>query len=296
MSDATQWQRVTRGRCCPVCGKPDWCLFAGDPDAPAAAICARVESAKRAGEGGWLHSLRNDGLSWPTRRRSIPVKLPEPVRSSGVDFDKLAAEAVAAVEPDALERLADDLGLAVAILRRFGVGWSRTHRAWCFPMRDAAGGVVGIRLRLPSGRKLSIRGGREGLFLPEGLAAGARLLVAEGATDAAALVELGFLAIGRPSCRGGLAHVVELVRRLNPVELVIVADGDAPGQAGAEHAAAVLVGRTRAVRVICPPAGVKDAREWKRSGATTADVQAVIDAAAVRKIKIMVKTTKGRME
>ena len=36
------------------------------------------------------------------------------------------------------------------------------------------------------------------------------------------------------------------------------------------------------------PAGIKDAREWKRSGATAADVLAAIDAAPVRKLRVSV--------
>ncbi len=62
---STPWQRVNRRRLCPVCGKPDWCLTAGDTDDPAAVICARTESQKQCGEAGWLHVLRDDGPTWP---------------------------------------------------------------------------------------------------------------------------------------------------------------------------------------------------------------------------------------
>lgn len=53
----TDWLRVTRHRPCPICGRPDWCLFVGSPTSPEAVICARVESGKRCGEAGWLHQL-----------------------------------------------------------------------------------------------------------------------------------------------------------------------------------------------------------------------------------------------
>jgi hypothetical protein len=68
--------------------------------------------------------------------------------------------------------------------------------------------------------------------------------------------------------------------------VVIVADADAPGQRGAETLAAVLVAYCANVRVIAPPAGIKDAREWKRRGTSHADLQAAINAAHRRKLAV----------
>jgi hypothetical protein len=73
-----------------------------------------------------------------------------------------------------------------------------------------------------------------------------------------------------------------------------VADSDAPGQRGAQNLAVVLAAYSRAVRVIVPPAGTKDARQWRQRGATVAEVQAVIDAAPVR--RLVVRSTAGRAE
>ena len=55
---ASKWLRVNRRNPCPVCGKPDWCLIAQDGKA---AICARIESDKPAGNkgAGWIHTLDN---------------------------------------------------------------------------------------------------------------------------------------------------------------------------------------------------------------------------------------------
>jgi DNA primase len=159
-------------------------------------------------------------------------------------------------------------------------------------MQNAAGQTVGIRLRLPTGRKLAVKGSRQGLFLPEGIEPGGRLFVAEGPTDAAALLDLAFRAVGRPSCSGGVWHVVGLVKRLGPEEVVIVADGDPPGQSGANRLASSLAAYVPAVRVITPPPGVKDARAWKRSGATAADVEAAIDAAEPRRLPICTHDTR----
>lgn len=123
---------------------------------------------------------------------------------------------------------------------------------------------------------------------------GGRLLVCEGPTDTAALLDLGLSAVGRPSCSGGVKLLVELVKQRRPAEVVIVADGDAPGQRGAGNQAAVLVAYCAAVRIIAPPVGIKDAREWKRRGATAADVAAVIDAAPIRRLTIERKAGHGR--
>jgi hypothetical protein len=53
---ASKWLRVTRHNPCPVCGKPDWCLVSEDGKM---AICARIESDKKAGSkgAGWIHIL-----------------------------------------------------------------------------------------------------------------------------------------------------------------------------------------------------------------------------------------------
>jgi DNA primase len=146
---------------------------------------------------------------------------------------------------------------------------------------------------LPSGRKLSVKGGKEGLFVPTDLDVDARLLVTEGPSDCAALLDLGFSAVGRPSCMGGVKLLMELVKLRQPADMVVIADGDAPGQRGAESLAAVLVACTPAVRVIAPPAGVKDVRQWKQRGATAADVAAAIDAAAVRRLQITSRRRAG---
>jgi hypothetical protein len=285
---SSTWQRVSKRRPCPVCDHPDWCLYVGPEDSPEAAICARVESPKRCGEAGYLHILCDGGPTWSPRIRRIEISAAQ-IGAGKSDFAKLAADFRAPVRPDALDKLVRALGVSAESLRRLGIGWSAGHRAWSFPMTNAAGNVLGIRLRRPDGRKLSVRGGHEGLFLPEGIDAHGLLLIAEGPTDTAALLDLGFSAVGRPSCTGGVKLLVELVRKLKPSGVVIVADSDAPGQRGAESLAAVLVAYAVTVRIITPPAGIKDARAWKQAGAMAADVLAAIDAAPVRRLAVRVE-------
>ena len=284
-TSSLRWRRVSRREHCPICDRPDWCLVTGSVGALTAAICARIESRHAAGKAGWLHKLADYG--WQAdRRRTVTIHSAVP-QSPAPDLSLLAARYFAAVEADHLECFAAGLGLSVESLRRLRVGWATDRFAWCFPMTDAGGKVLGIRLRAPDGRKWSVRGGREGLFIPAADAVvGERLVICEGTTDTAALLDLGFAAVGRPSCSGGIPLLVELVKRRRPAEIVIVADADAPGRRGAESLAVVMLAYSAAVRVISPPTGMKDARAWKQSGATPADVLARINAAVIRKLTI----------
>jgi hypothetical protein len=253
----------------------------------AVALCQRVESTKRCGEAGWLHRLREDPWQPACRvvRRKVILTTPDAPRAG---LTQLAARFRAAVDADHLQRLALALGLSVDSLNRLAIGWSSDHEAWSFPMTDPGGNVRGIRVRRPNGFKFSVTGGKEGLFLPAGTEADSSLLlVCEGPTDAAALLEMGFAnVVGRPSCTGGNKLLVDLVRKGRPPEVVVVSDGDEPGRRGADNLASVLVAYVPAVRVIAPPAGVKDARDWFRAGATREAAEEAIAAAPARRLTV----------
>jgi hypothetical protein len=149
--NAGGWQRVTSTRRCPICGKPDWCLLARDGSA---AICARVESPKRAGRNGagWLHRLRVENgrrQRQYVRRVTLAIHRPgagaAPVHRQDAgatpDFGQLAECYRAVVQPVALAEFAGELGVSGDSLRRLGVGWDGA--AWTFPMRNTAGIVTG---------------------------------------------------------------------------------------------------------------------------------------------------------
>ena len=283
----SEWKRVNRQCPCPVCEKPDWCLYTGSDVAPTAAICARIESEKQCGEAGWLHVLRDDGPAWPAWRRTIhtaAATMTPPATSEALT--KIADSAAASTAPELLERLVGNLGVSVDSLRRLSVGWLPGRRAWSFPMRSADGMITGIRLRYWNGKKLSVKGGKEGLFLPRDLQLGGRLLICEGPTDTAALLDLGFSVVGRPSCSGGVKHLVKLAQRLEPDDAVVVADDDGPGRRGADNLAEKLLAYVPTVRVITPPA--KDARVWVRHGATLSDVETAIGEVDSRVLRIRV--------
>jgi len=228
----------------------------------------RVESSIRS-NGGYIHRL-NDAVPLP-KRKNTP--------KSTTDFERLAQQFSRGTDPDAIEELADELGVDPDSLIRLGTGWD--GEAWTFPMKDASGRIVGIRRRLPDGKKLSVKGSRSGLFIPSGVAQNGTLYVAEGPTDCAALLSLGLNTIGRPSCTGG----VELCKQfcIGHRDIVIVADADKPGRDGARALARELTGVCESVRVIEPPEPHKDARAWAVAGATRLDIEEAVRQADAMK-------------
>ena len=285
--------RVSRQHLCPICAKHNWCSYSEDG---AIAICMRVSNGaiKQTRNGGWLHRLRE--LPWqPTPGHVHHVWLPAS-REVRADLTQLATRFRATVNPDNLHRLGISLGLSVNSLNRLGIGWSEDHRAWSFPMVDCRGNVLGIRLRQRNGFKFAVTGGHDGLFVPhsqENECGGSPLIICEGATDTAAVLDLGFsLVVGRPSCTGGAKLLIELVNAWKTADVVILSDGDDAGRRGAETLAALLLAYLKIVRIIEPPAGIKDARAWLRAGATHPHLMKVMEAAPVR--RLLVRTRKVR--
>ena len=153
---------------------------------------------------------------------------------------------------------------------------------------DARGRIVGVRYRDPTtGDKWAERGGCEGVFGDPGgwSARPPALLIVEGPTDLAATFDMTCeslplgrcVAVGRPSCAGGVEVLRRLVRRLRPGKVGILADADEPGRQGADVLARLLAADRTPVRVCRPPGDHKDVRAWRSSGgATGADLLALL--------------------
>lgn len=251
-----KWIRIRRPHLCPVCrhNPPSGCSLSADGKA---SVCIRVESGKRMpGNGmGWLHRLDQ-----PLPPPPAPKEKPVPVADFAEAVDRWQRDA-----SDARVRLfANSLGVTADALRRLRIGWDGD--AWTFPMSDAAGRVVGVRRRFIDGRKLSVKGGHEGCFVPINTIGDMtdEVYICEGPTDTAYLLGLGIAAIGRPSCQGAVEIIKALVGRMS---VVIVADADGPGQKGATGLADALYRPGRCVRIVTPNRG-KDVREWKPGLAT----------------------------
>ena len=266
------FHRLPRHERCPVCGHKEWCLIGDDG---IRVICQRAPSQNRWKDAGWLHYLDSPMADIPTFSK------PESAVTKP-DCENILQRYRLDTTTPRLERLSGLLGVTVASLRRIEARWSENHHAWAFPMRNAAGDVIGIRLRAEDGAKWAVRDSRQGLIIPRQLNPDDRLLlICEGPTDTAAMLDLGFNAIGRPSCRGCERDTAEFCRsrRAYPV---IAANYDEPkqrpdgsefypGQEGAQELAARL-GRCR---IIYPPKH-KDFRAWINAGGSAAAVQALI--------------------
>jgi 5S rRNA maturation endonuclease (ribonuclease M5) len=218
------------------------------------AICQRIEegSKKRCGDAGFLHVLVPGAMPkhMPHRHNTIkPVK----------DFTAESDQWRAAITDEQTDRLSTSLGVTAKSLRRLCVGFD--GQAYTFPMRDEKRRIIGIRRRFEDGRKLSVKESTNALFIPEGLSKNGRLIICEGPTDCAAGLDMGFDAIGRPNCDSK----IEMTTRFAEGRLVtIVADNDTPGIEGARKLARKLIRHCPEVKIIVPPAGIKDLRQWKQ--------------------------------
>lgn len=278
------FNRVSKANRCPICDHPDWCMVSKDNGSRI--LCHRVPSPIRWGAAGYLHR-RGVGF----REVGAPRRIPTAQAGAIVDprFEQIAAMATRCrhLAPPGFARA---LGLSCANLERLGIGWmdefaladvdmQRRGGVWSFPMRNQFGSVCGIRLRAEDGFKFAVTGSTNGLFIPRDLAGPVdRLVFGEGESDTAALLDLGFTAVGKPGAGNADAMAIALVTNLRPRSVVIVGDNDETGRTKAWSLGTRLASRQPDVRVIFPPAGVKDAREWKKRGADGAAVEAVIAA------------------
>jgi 5S rRNA maturation endonuclease (ribonuclease M5) len=262
----TDWDRVSANNKCPICGKGQWCLVAKDKSA---IICPRVEdgSKKYIDGSGYLHVLK-PGV-YKKQNPEWKQELPE----HNTVLAQLAKKQIAARTDDNLGAVAADLKVSAPSLKRMFMGWSGTHNGATFPMFRHKRRVIGIRIRTMTGKKFAVKGSRQGLFLPDGWNDNQKngVLICEGPTDTAAALDLGFDAIGRPSCLGGTHLISEAV---SGRRVAIVADDDGPGMDGARKLQAHLEKLCPACKIIVPPCN--DMREWVASGATKQDVVDVI--------------------
>ncbi len=263
------WKRVTVAHPCPVCGRPKpehkatWCIYTTDGTA---AICPFTAGGayKNLGAAGYLHRRTDHILLSSAQLREKPL----PERKPIVNWPALTALYCRAVKDDRLCALAFKLGVLPEALSRLHVGLC-AQDVWTFPMSDGEK-VIGIRTRTTDGEKKAVYGSRSGLFIPANLRGVDLLLVCEGPTDTAAMLSIGFDAIGRADCN----HVKYTDRVCKGRDIVIVADPDEVGRRGASQVQKYLYPHCVRVRVTIPPA--KDARAWVKAGVLHADVMKAI--------------------
>jgi len=265
------YYRVNKNKPCPICGKPDWCLISRDGKY---AICARYESPRKMAEAGYRHRI--DG-------KNENLKKVEPPKQSSRFISRNEIENLAyryKRESNKVNFIAERLGVSYQSLDRLDVGYDYDSKAWVFPMRDEKELVCGIRYRNIDGKKWSLKGSRNGLFWPDGIWSGGYndLVICEGASDTAALLDLGFDVLGRPSCNSGNKMICEFLKGRGR-DVYIMADRDEPklkpngevfrpGQDGAYKLARDVKKLVKNVKVVTPPKRFKDVRQWVNVGAS----------------------------
>lgn len=233
--------------------------------------------------------LKNGGY-WYTNPNPVdPKKLPPKEKEAPqIDAEKILGECYALTRPEWIERLADNLGVSRWSLVNLGFCWVpgnliRQHMdwhgngSWGIPMRNGAGVPVGIRLRTESGKKIAIRGSREGIFIPN-TGYSKTIYMVEGPTDLAAALTLGLWGIGRPTCRGGIAHTQVAINRLGIQRVINIGDNDlpkwenekSPGIEGAKTLAQEL--QVPVVSMLLP---TKDLRQFVIDGGTLEVIRAM---------------------
>ena len=275
-------RRVNRNRPCPICGKPDWCLISEDSSA---VICPRIEqdSVKRCGDAGWLHILREETYS---KHKSMDYRTRTIARISATtpkNFSNLSEKYQNRLTLEMLDQLSTSLGVSQESLNRLGVGWD--GQAYTFPMSNAEGNIIGIRRRFTDGHKVSVTSSKTGLFIPADLNMDNPLLICEGGSDAAAALDLGFNSIGRPNYCSKIEMTVRAVKMWD--EIIVVGDADKNGIEGAEKIGKILAVHCQSVKVIFPPQGTKDLRDWLCSGLTKCLLQDI--ASRTKQIEINIR-------
>ena len=259
------WIRVTRETPCPVCAKPDNCSVSQDGQT---VWCGRVsEGAIRENNGGqYLHRLTS-----PLALPPVQFRPPRAATNSSTPVRDVTQLAVQWATHAGLqrERLASLLGVSVASLTALGVGWH--HGCWTFPERDATGTIIGINRRYPDGTKKRLHGTRAGLtYIAQWDTGTGPVFLVEGASDTAALMDVRFSVIGRPSNNAGVQMLAEMLRSFPADRPIVVIgerdlkpDGRWPGREGAIRTAQGLADRlNRLIGWSFPPDEAKDARAW----------------------------------
>ncbi len=271
------WNRCTRNKPCHICGKPDWCCFTHD----GAARCMRIQDAP---DGWYICKVDDQGGTTfrpgdgPRKAAAPRPKIEPPKVIKTKNWGRIQLQLRSALVTDHTDIHAEGLGVSSLALHRLGIGWHEQWRCWTFPMYQPTGEIVGMRCRGEDGKKWAIPGSSDGLFLDSDIAVPEEVFICEGPTDTAALMDVGFYAVGRPSCRGAVIATKALARGRR---VVIVSDSDGPGREGAEHLASNLLGMCRSVKVIEPPC--KDMREWKQRGTSPEAVRMLVDHAKERR-------------
>ena len=263
-----QFIRVSSKQRCPQCNSSDWCEL-GDR----AALCMRVPSNHPAKNGGYYHFYGDSGFK-PDFKPSR-----QPQNSPKINAGRLLSDWKAKYEQLAIPHYAGKLSVSYESLVRLGTVWNNSHKALAFPMYDGKYNPIGIRLRNMDGFKWSVKGSRNGLFVPPIVEPVRICYICEGPTSCAALLSLGFYAIGRPNNNSCNDMVKEFLTINHIYRAVIVVDNDSLKKFGRHEVRPGIQGAMKLKKelgimsVWWIPDTVKDVREFVALGGTAAMIE-----------------------
>jgi len=126
-----------------------------------------------------------------------------------------------------------------------------------------------------------VTGSRLGLFIPSGIEDADTVLAPEGWSDACALLNLGFAAVGRPGNNHARVILSQFFRGRHAV---VIGDNDArdlsgrrPGEYGADRLCLALFPVARSLKLIFPRLPHKDIRDEIAAGLTQTDLRRRIE-------------------
>ena len=284
--DGREYVRCSSQFPCPRCGADSWCYVAVDgrhlfcsrakPDEGRLTdggnhVCIRLAG----GENGPKAPKKLCSVKW---RELVANLRAEPVSSRWAD---IAAEASQQLTSEHKTALAQTLGVAETAVCQLGAGWSDDQVAWMLPEKDGQGNIIGITRRFQppqwrDGKMVSqkaMNGSKRGVYYESGwLNHHGPVLIPEGFSDTAAAITLGYSAIGRPSAKGGVKYLTQLLSEVPADRDIIVLaendekpDGRHPGREGAEFVAERLADALQRSIAIAFPGRHKDLRKFLNS-------------------------------
>jgi hypothetical protein len=238
--------RVNEKCSCPKCGRADWCLL---HKSGRKVICSRVKSGKPKGEAGWLHYI-GAGYVMP----EISAKEHEYLTTRQVQ--EYLDSVTDGRNFHMIEKQAKALGLSAESVMSMRATYDQNKAVVVFPMFNERKAPTGCRFRRSDGKKYSLTGGQEGVFLSRDFSLSKPIIVAEGPTDAAAACEIGFNnVIGRPNCSGGAVIIKRLVGANRRTPIIVISD---PDECGTDGATALAQSMTNPIIVLVGPCDLRE--------------------------------------
>jgi DNA primase len=180
------------------------------------------------------------------------------------NFDLLRRFCIKTLDKCRLESLSTELHVTELSLERLDLGYWRSKGCYMFPLKSPSDKTVGVLRRFNDGKKFLVKGSSIGLYLPTDFHwEPTYTMVAEGGSDTAALLDMGFNAVGRYNVDTCFDLLAELLPG-HKVTIIMDNDKDGRGAAGAFALQTYLRSQFVESQILALPSQYKDIREMKR--------------------------------